>query len=162
MKAYGGFLLFELLLVLCLIAVIWSFGLPMTSKDYQQQQLLLIEQDIQQAIHQAFTEAMSRDENILLRPCISCQDWSKGLILIAERFVHDHPKEHIIYAWQWPKMAYHLYWHGFHSNQWLRFSPELNQSILNGYFMIENEHHDGVKLLLNRMGRIKLENVRGL
>lgn len=146
-----GFSLIEVLMVLLLIALLCSFGLPFSSNWYQTQLGLVMVQDIKQAIHQATADALRFNEPLKLMPILG-DNWSSGLVLRLER------TGDIQYQWQWKDTGYQVHWHGFQSNEYLRFAPDLNQSVLNGYFFIENVSHQGIKLVVNRLGRVRLGN----
>lgn len=85
-------------------------------------------------------------------------DWSSGLVLLRERDFLSSPHT-VLYAWQWRSMAWHVAWHGFLSDSYLRFTPDLRQLALNGYFFIENEMQPGVKIMVNRVGRVRRQLV---
>ena len=57
-------------------------------------------------------------------------------------------------AWPWRTTAYHVLWHGFLSDTYLRFTPDMSQASLNGYFLIESSTLR-VKMMVNRVGRVR-------
>ncbi|PJD90631.1 MAG: hypothetical protein CK424_08120 [Legionella sp.] len=147
-----GFSLLEVLIVLFLIALIGSFGVPFGSNWYQTQVCFIMTQDIKQAIHQAIEDATRLNEPLKLMPIMN-ENWSSGLVLRVERTSNQH------HQWQWKASGYQVHWHGFQSKDYLRFAPDLNQSALNGYFMIENQAHHGMKIIINRLGRVRTETL---
>jgi Tfp pilus assembly protein FimT len=154
-----GVSLFEVLLVLLCGMIVVAFGLPLTTHWYQQQQVAVMVSDIQQALHQAATEAMTRGEIMRLMPCSHCRSWSQGMMLIAERDVnHPHATESR-YEWRWPTATCTVSWHGFISNDFLRFSPDLDHAALNGYFLIQSDQQNEIKLVVNRLGNVRIETL---
>lgn len=147
-----GFSLLELLIVLFLISLTFAFGLPLTSYWYQNQVAELMQKDIEQAIEQGIQESIILGEPLRLIP-LKDQVWTSGLQLIKEEGVPNKPT--LIHVWQWPSTPYHIAWHGFLGNTFLRFVPDISQSAMNGYFLIENQNHQEIKIIVNRIGRIR-------
>lgn len=152
----SGLSLLELVIVLSLIAIVMSFGLPVTQYWLQYHYCLLMSQDIKQAIQHAATEALVQGQMMRLMPCLRCKTWSEGVMISQEG---DTEHQRMYYEWRWPISDYKVTWHGFLSNHFLRFSPDLGQSALNGYFLIQNDQHQGLKLILNRFGRVRVESL---
>lgn len=151
-----GLSLIEVMVVICLMAIVLSFGMPISMSWYQHHLCTLMQEDIQEAIHQAIEEAMILGEPLRLMPLVDHQ-WSHGMTLIAE---YDEKQENH-HVWQWRDSGYRVSWHGFISKQYLRFLPDLSHSVLNGYFLIENRDHKGVRLVVNRLGRVRVEDLKG-
>lgn len=155
MSKLSGLSLFELLIVLLLVSLLFCFGLPLTTHWYQRQIAWVHQKDIEQAIAHGNQESVILGEPLRLVP-FQKKDWSSGMVLLRERDLRD-PKPSILYSWQWRDSVYRVIWHGFLSNEYLRFTPDLNQSAQNGYFLIENQAQHGVKLSVNRVGRVREE-----
>ena len=149
----SGLSLFELLIVLLLLSLLFAFGLPFTTQWYQNQLSGVMQKDIEQAIEYGTQESLILGEPVRLVP-LHDNDWSSGLVLLRERdFLSLHHT--VLYTWQWRSMAWHVAWHGFLSDSYLRFTPDLRQSALNGYFFLENEMQPGIKIMVNRVGRVR-------
>lgn len=148
-----GFTLLELLVVLFLISLIFAFSLPLTTQWYQDHLAWVIQKDIEQAIEQGTQESIILGEPLRLIP-LHDQVWTSGLMLLREGDL-EKKKQMPLHIWQWPNTVYYIIWHGFLGNTYLRFTPDLSQSAMNGYFLIENPAHHGVKMVVNRIGRIR-------
>lgn len=144
-----GLTLLELLIVIFLISLIGAFSLPLNAHWYQEHLVWMIEKDIEQAIEEGMQDSMILGEPLRLTP-IDAHNWSTGLMLVSER----DPKN-TIHIWRWSNTAYHIIWHGFLDNTYIRFTPDISQAAMNGYFLIENQTDQGVKMVVNRIGRIR-------
>ncbi|MGV3740113.1 MAG: pilus assembly FimT family protein [Gammaproteobacteria bacterium] len=149
-----GFTLLEFLVVIFFMSLIFAFSLPLTSKWYQDHLVWVIQKNIEQAIEQGTQESLILGEPLRLIP-LHDQAWRSGLMLVRESDLANK-KQDPLHIWQWPNTVYHIIWHGFLSNTYLRFTPDLSQSAMNGYFLIENSAHHGVKMVVNRIGRVRV------
>ena len=148
-----GLSLFELLVVLLLISLICAFGLPLSVQWIQNQQGWIMQKDIEQAVEYATQESVILGEPLRLLPYRK-QDWSTGLRLVKECDVlHSKPK--ILHSWQWYHAGLTVKWQGFLSEFYLRFTPNLKQLALNGYFLIESDSQPPIKITLNKIGRAR-------
>ncbi len=153
MHLMQGLSLFELLIVTLLFALIMTFGLPLTSHWYSKQLAWVMQKDIEQAIEYGMQESLVLGEPLRLMP-LHNNTWSAGIMVLRERDVKEKPAS-VLYAWQWKSSAYRVSWHGFLSDAYLRFTPDFSQSALNGYFLIENPDHHEIKIMVNRVGRVR-------
>jgi Tfp pilus assembly protein FimT len=144
-----GLSLFELLVVLLLVSIIITFALPLSNQWYQNQLAFIMQKDIEQAVEHGIQKSIILGEPLRLMP-LQRHNWGSGMVLVRER-----ETSHVLYTWLWRKHAFQILWHGFVSNVYLRFVPELDQSAMNGYFLIENADHHGVKIVINRVGRMR-------
>lgn len=150
----SGLSLFEILIVLLLVSLVFGFGLPLTTQWYHNQLATMMEKDIEQAVEQGIQESHILGEPLRLVP-LRDKEWSTGLALLREADLTTTPPVVALYVWQWRNTANHVIWHGFLSNAYLRFTPELGQAALNGYFLIDSPNHPGRRILVNRIGRIR-------
>lgn len=148
----SGLSLLELLVVMLLVSLISTFGLPWTSHWYQDKIAWVVQKDIEQAIEHGIQESVILGEPLRLAP-LRDKDWTNGMALIRESDLTD-PNHPILYAWPWGSTAYHVLWHGFLSDTYLRFTPDMRQASLNGYFLIESSTQR-VKIIVNRLGRVR-------
>lgn len=130
------------------------FGAPITSRLYQKNQIQVIENDIKSAIRFAKVHALTTGNHMYLTPLPNAAHWSSGMQL----YVNNEPPQ-IIQEWHWQHPAIHVTWHGFQSNQYLLFSPEVSRNAVNGYFVIKANGSHMIKLMVNRMGRVRAVNV---
>ncbi len=144
----AAFSLVESLICLSILSIVFYFGIPSLSQLSNNNQLAVIKQDLTNAIRFAKTQAVAENQPLLLRP-LAAGDWSQGVVVMTE-----HLKT--IQEWHWEGMAVHVVWHGFQSS-YLRFSPNINQNTLNGFFLMNNQGNQQIKLIVNRIGRVRME-----
>lgn len=148
-----GLTLIEVLLSLILMATVFFFAIPLSSALYQKNQIEVRVHDIEGAIRLAKTEALMRGESLMLMPC-SGEHWSSGIRVVA--YHTDHEPE-VIYEWPWPASRVVVHWNGFQSKQYLLFSADVSHHAANGYFLITSPQSHSVKLVINRLGRVRHE-----
>ena len=151
--AMHGLSLFEMLIVMLLLGIMMAFGLPLTSHWYADQHIWIMQKDIEQALEYGIQKSLILGEPLRLMP-LQNNTWSAGIALWRERDCKEKGSA-ALYTWQWKHAAYHVTWHGFQSNTQLRFTPDLSQSALNGHFLIETSDHHGIKIMVNRLGRVR-------
>ena len=153
-----GFTLIELLASLTLLVIVLFFSLPQTSVLYKKNQMRLISDGVKEAIQTAKIQALLLNESLVLAPLSGTNDWSQGLMLFADNSKHQFiPGMKLLYEWHWPSSGVNIVWHGFKSEYYLIFAPDIRHNATNGYFMIKNTAQQ-VRLIVNRLGRIKQEN----
>lgn len=150
-RSVQGLSLFELLIVLLLFSIIFAYSLPLTSHWYQNQFTFVMQKDIEQALDYGIQKSMILGVPLRLIP-LHNQNWDTGLALVREDDVGDSATP--LYIWSWGSAA-HISWHGFLSDAYLRFVPDLAHSALNGYFLLEDTDHGAIKILVNRVGRVR-------
>ena len=148
-----GVTLSELLVCIAILAIIFCYGLSVTPWLYKKNQIERVGVDIKNAIHVAEAQAQHLGDILILRPLSSDQDWTKGMGLFSAGRT-------LIYEWHWPVSGLHVTWHGFQSNEYLRFTPFMRESAVNGSFMISDAQYHGLQLVVNRMGRVKEMSIR--
>lgn len=146
-----GISLIELLISLVIIGILGSFALSFTTTWYHNYELKLVCNDIHAAIK--FAKMRSILEKKPLRLCAREHDWSHGLRLLDNTST-------LIYEWRWQDLKLHVAWFGFQSTNELTFSHDFSQNAVNGYFLIESKYQAPIKIMVNRMGRIKTCNSR--
>ena len=144
-----GVSLFELLVCIAVLAIILCYGLSVSPLLYKKNQIDRVGLDIKNAIHFAQTKARNSSGILILHALSKDQDWSKGIGL----YMSDGQ---LIYEWPWAISDLHVTWQGFQSNHYLRFASDMRESALNGTFIIHNGSQQALKLVLNRMGRVKV------
>lgn len=157
MYKHNGFSLLELVLVLFLISLIFAFGLPLHSHWHQTQVAWVMQTDIEQAMEQGMQESLVLGEPLRLVP-MQGEDWSFGMALVRETDIGKRPLAYL-YTWPWQQRVWHMTWHGFLSQTFLRFTPDISQLSLNGYFFLEQDHAENITILVNRMGRMRIKKI---
>jgi prepilin-type N-terminal cleavage/methylation domain-containing protein len=152
-----GYSLIELLTCLSLLAILLSFTVSVTSL-YKKNQLQTITDDIKKAFQFAKMQALISGKTLLLAPLPPSKDWSAGMVLFVDPGNHQYTSDiKPLQKWQWHFTGITITWHGFQSRGYLLFTPDINSSTLNGYFIIKNSIQQ-IKLVINRIGRIKQED----
>ena len=152
----AGLTLIELLVCLSLLAIILCFTLPFGSALYQKNQLQLKANAIKNAIQMAKTQALLTGESLALTPLPEALDWSEGMLLFVDDGKHRYtPGLKLVHEWHWKLTGIQVTWHGFQSKDYIRFTSELGRNTANGYFRIANATNAPIKLIVNRLGRVK-------
>lgn len=148
-----GFTLLELLISLSILSIVCLFSLPFLSSFYQQNQLQVTQQEIQEAIRFAKTQAYLMQESLLLVPIDSRDDWSSGMRLLVDNPQHRYtPQARVLHEWHLRSANIHIHWQGFQSNRYLLFSENLRHHAVNGYFLIQINNGLMRKIVVNRLG----------
>ena len=144
-----GFTWIECLLTLSIFSILLWFSIPFATSLYQKNQMQVIQDDIKSAIRFAKMRALMDGKNEVLMPLSSSHDWSRGMQLRVDKTTQT------LFEWHWPSSSIHVSWHGFLSNHFLYFSADINQSATNGYFLIQSPQQPVIKLIINRLGRVR-------
>ena len=158
-ESQSGLTLIEILIGLSLFSVIFLISISFYSSLHKKIELSIIVEEIKGAIQFAKLEAMIEGENLVLAPIFNSKDWSEGIILFVDNKEHKYlANSKIIHEWHWGKSKVHVSWKGFQSSNYLLFSNELSRMAVNGNFIIKNLIGGQVKLIVNRIGRVKVSN----
>jgi len=147
-----GFTLLEFLICCSLLLVIVGFALPWARSWIQQNQRDMLAAQIIQIITYSKTQALLMGAPIRLTPVLGGDNWDLGMQLSADSIKHQ-----VLYEWSWNLHGMHLTWHGFQAHDYLRFDIQARHQALNGYFLIEYHGHILEKIILNRLGDIRVE-----
>ena len=147
MLKIAGFTLVESLISLALFALLLLISIPYTARLYQKNQVQVIQDEIKGAIRFSRLRALSEGQDLVLMPRAASNDWSSGMQLMNSG--------HRLFEWHWASPQIHVTWHGFQSNHFLRFSPDANRYATNGYFFIQSASFPPVKIVVNRLGRVR-------
>ena len=157
MKKDNGFTLIEVLLSLSIVATLLFFTLPFESFFYKKNQAQVIQSDIQSAVRYAKTHALAIGENVILTPLQGSTDWSLGMLMLVDNAKHGYTSNaQLIHEWHWKKSGVAVSWRGFQSKHYLLFAADPRQNSVNGSFLIKTGPNYTVKLLLNKLGRIRI------
>ena len=150
-----GFSLIELLTALIIFGILCAYTMSFLPSLQQKNQLQVTADEITQAIHYAKIQALSNGRSVTLAPRSENEDWSVGMQLFVDNKTHRYtPKTTLIREWYWRGAAVRVRWHGFESSHYLRFSSDLMSRGCNGYFIIEDNRSNQIKLVVNRLGRV--------
>ena len=152
-----GFTLIELLLSLAILIIVMCFSIPFASSLHQKTLLQARQDEIKAAIRYARTQSQLLGKNLILTPILNSNDWSKGMRLFVDNPKHLYtPDTTVIHEWHWNKSSLQITWHGFQSNHYLLFASDNNRNATNGYFSIQMQSGTIVKMVVNRLGRIRI------
>lgn len=160
-KAYG-FSLIELMVVFAIIMGLLVAVVPIGREFILKNRLENRVNTIRMALKYAQHQAQLKKKTLVLRELSDEGGWSKGMRLFVD-MNHSHQfdkPDSLIREWHWPKGSPSINWHGFVSDHYLIFSPSVRQALLSGHFWIHlpyDEDKKGVKIIVNRLGRLKTE-----
>lgn len=155
MRKASGLTLVELLVALVMVGILYAFGVFGVSRFYKTTKLSVAAHEIQQAIHLARLEASLHAETIVLKPLGENGQWIKGITLEIEG---QEKPNHTLHQWLWhfPPTS-EITWHGFESNQSIRFTHALTNRGANGYFLLsDSEESMRIKITINRLGMARI------
>lgn len=160
MLKIAAFTLIELLIALAIAGLSLMFIMPYASSLQQKNQLCVVQDDITSAIRFAKTQALISDNNIILTPLPGMTDWSHGISAFVDNATHQYTlDDQLLFEWHWQSSAIEVTWHGFQSSQYLLFAAESHRNAANGYFLIKAKSLPPIKLLVNRLGRVRDMNI---
>lgn len=157
----AGFTLIECLWVLFIIGVLSCFTFFSMTGLLQKNQFQVIADDIKFAVHMAKIQSLVHMHPVILGPpCGHHQDWSKGMVLLLDNLEHHCISQtQIIREWHWDHPGLEVHWRGFESKDYLRFTPDIARRSVNGYFLIKNLSHDPKRVVINRIGKVRVEKI---
>ncbi len=133
------------------------FSIPALYSLHQKNQVQVIQDDIKSAIRFGTSEALISGNNLILTPLKNSNDWSDGILLFVDNTKHRYtPDVKLLREWRWQSPNVRVIWQGFQSNNYLLFSSDISQNAMNGYFEISSKTQQPVKLVINRLGRVRL------
>lgn len=151
-----GFSLIELLTTLVIFGILCGYSLSFFPSLQKKNQLQVMTNEIKQAIHFAKMEALAHAHTVTLTPLSEQKDWSAGMLLFVDNLSHHHvEKSNLIREWHWQHPGLTVTWHGFESTDYLRFSPDLMTRNANGYFLVEDNAKQRIKLIINRLAKVR-------
>lgn len=156
MSRHFGFTLLELMLSLCLMAILSFFSYSSLLTLYRKNELEVLINEVKATIVFSKNQSILRSQNLVLSPLPGSNEWADGMLLFVDNKEHRyHSGIKIVHEWHWNRNNIHLQWHGFRSNTYLIFSRDLRKSSCNGHFEITSPSHSPMKLWLNRLGRVR-------
>ena len=141
-----GFTLLEMLAVLTLTAVLFSFAIPFSRSFFLFFQARLLSDQIKNMLRYARNTAVLKHKTLLLLP-LTDNNWSSGSVLVEAQ------SREILHQWDWHVTGWTVQWTGMQAHDYLRFSPNIRQAALSGHFDIGHEGQS-LKLIINRIGHI--------
>lgn len=154
----SGFSLTECLIVLALTTLVLMFSVPLYQHHYWYQRLNQTMQSLQNAVLYARNKAILDKEAILITSANE-QDWSSGIRVFKDNPTHHYQSgDPIYFQTDWQQLRIHICWQGFQRQDFLRFTANPQHAALNGHFLVRTPDGQQQRLILNRLGRMKLES----
>jgi type IV fimbrial biogenesis protein FimT len=151
-----GITLIELLVCLSIISSALLVGFFFAPPLYKKNQVYLVVNDIRTAVHIAKLQALSRGETMVLASSKRTENWSQGMLLFVDDAHHrDLSKSKLLHQWDWSFEGVEVAWSGFKSKSHLSFTNNGRDSTANGYFLIKGPDSCFVKIIVNRVGRLR-------
>ncbi len=157
---YAGFGLLELTLCLTIMAVLAYAAMPAMSELVERHMLRWRAHDLADAVAYAKVQALYHNRAVYLLPLANQHDWSQGIqVCVHHIWLRSPPTDaECLQIWQWSAPHYPVEWHGFQGEHALQFLPDLAHAAMNGYFLVQGRHF-AIKIILNRLGRVNVDNV---
>ncbi len=134
-----------------MVSILLCFSIPFATSLYQKNQMQVIQDEIKSAIRFAKMRALIEGKNLMLMPLSTSNDWSGGMQLRVDN------RAPPLFVWHWSSPQIQVNWHGFQSHHILYFAVDNNRNATNGYFLIQSATQPTIKLIVNRLGRVKSE-----
>ena len=151
-----GLTLLELVVSLSLFAILLCLSFSFAPSLYKKNKLQVVSNEVKGAIQHAKLQALLTGETLVLARLPGAREWSSGMVLFVDNGSHQCTSvTKILHEWHWHSSEIQDSWHGFQSQDYLLFSPDMSRNTVNGSFEITNSIKQKIKLVVNRLGRIK-------
>ncbi len=147
-----GYSLLEMLVCLVLVVCMGCSFLPFNAL-MQERQKKLLAQEITEALRFARMEAQMTGKVLQLTPLRGEENWARGLLLVEK--THDGHEGTLHHQWHWSYPNLVMIWHGFLSNHYVQFEPNLADNASNGYFLINDTSLKSLTLVVTRLGVVR-------
>ena len=155
----AGFTLIELLVSMAVVAIVICYSFSFAPLLHKKNQLQVVTDEVKSAIQFAKTQALLTGDILALTRLPEASDWSEGMLLFVDNTKHQYAQDvKLLHEWHWNSSEIHVKWQGFQSKDYLLFAPDISSSTVNGYFIIKNSLQHQVRLIVNRLGRVKVED----
>jgi Tfp pilus assembly protein FimT len=154
-----GFSLLELLTVIFILIGVFCLTFPYTKSFINQNTIEDRVNTITNAIKFARNKAQLAGKNLVLSELTDEDGWMHGMQLFVDNTgnFHFEKGDELIREWRWNDASATVAWHGFTSDHYLLFNADLKSASLNGYFTISQKGAIKRKIIINRLGRVKVE-----
>ena len=154
-----GISLFELMITLLIIAGLTLIFMPLGESFFSRNALEHRTNTIIEAIKFAKNKSQLDDKPLILSEISDQDGWSTGMQLFIDNtgnYKYGHGDQ-LIKRWTWRRTSSTVEWHGFSSDHYLLFNGAIKNSALNGYFSLKQNDVIKAKIILNRLGRVRIE-----
>jgi type IV fimbrial biogenesis protein FimT len=162
-QAKKGFTLLELAFVVSLALLLILSAIPAWQNFSLKYRLREQVDRLQTAINFSRNLALQQQKPLIVRP-ISYKDWSKGMCLFVDTDNNHRLNENqiLLKIWRWDDRKLTVAWHGFQSDHYLEFTPDLANSYLSGRFIVSAKGANMKRsLIVNRLGRTRQDEENG-
>lgn len=150
-KKQWGTTLIELLVVMgissALLFCTVPFGRQFLRRNELDQRVNLMANAVKFARNQSFILG----DNLILSGIEGDRPWQSGMQLSSQA------THKILRQWHWHTPLISMTWKGFKKGDSLVFSDKLEEALLSGSFLIADDHQVKRKIVINRMGRTRIE-----
>ena len=150
LSKFRGFSLLELLICLSVVTILLLGTMASTRPLNIKNKREIIADEIKGAIGFAKMQSLLCESDILLKSLSDNEDWSQGMRLWRDN--------HLLREWQWASDGIIITWQGFQSSHYLLFSADMSRNALNGTFKIIDNDLKSSKLIVNRLGKVRIIN----
>jgi prepilin-type N-terminal cleavage/methylation domain-containing protein len=156
-----GFTLLEIVTSLIILAGLFFTLLPLGNRFFSKNALEKRLNTIVGAIKFARNKSQFDGKKLILSELSDKNGWLYGMRLYRENTGNYHYEQgdKIIRSWSWDNKIISVEWHGFGSDHYLLFSNKLQESALNGYFSLSEAGKIKRKIIINRLGRVRIEKI---
>lgn len=147
-----GFTLLEMIMVLFIVSILSFIGIQSMPNFMSRNEKEILIDEIKMAVDYAKTRSVNAGKRLKLLPLDNDLNWSKGAQLLEVK------TQKIDHVWQWRHAHWAVYWQGVHASKTILLTPNPMNAISNGHFNLINlDTKEEVHLVLNRLGRLKIE-----
>jgi Tfp pilus assembly protein FimT len=159
-----GFSLLEITVVLAIIIGLLVTIVPLARDFWSKNKIDVRVSTILNALKFAQNQALLKHKNVVLSEISDDTGWSSGMRLFVDEDENHRFDDNdiLIREWHWRKSLPLVKWHGFNSDHYLVFTPDLSRGTLSGRFVIsiyEQHIEKGKKIIVNRLGRARVETL---
>lgn len=152
-KTHGGLTLLECLAVLFILALLASLALPMLKFKHSGDQ---VANALHRHLELAKSHSVKTQKVVTVCPSadgLHCsQDWQQGYIVLD---ASGKVLRHVDTSAQLEQ----FFWRGLSANNRLHFDVRQNFSGLNGHFYLKNTENSVQKVIINGVGRVRVDKV---
>ncbi len=158
----NGFTLLESIIVIVILIVLFSAAIPFFKKN-SSYEIRQVTKQLKQ--HLELAKSVAVNQQAIVTVCGSsdgktCDNsWSHGYIGFIDKTGKGVREEGdpLIFFQRYEQQIFDVNWKGFLSQDCIQFSPGLTGA-QNGTLTLSNHNGDWQKLIINSVGRIRLEN----
>lgn len=149
----------ELMITLLILTGLFFVMLPLGQRFFNKNALEERVNYIVSAIKFAKNKVQLEGKSLVLSELSDEDGWINGMRLFIDNTgnYHFEPGDTKIREWRWNDKVAKVAWHGFRSDHYLLFNPNIKKASINGYFSLVENNQVKRKIIINRLGRIRVE-----